>query len=431
MMRFLIISLVFSCLCSVRTASAAAPLSYFYPFVNPYEATVMELPKQFEVRLPDEVPVREFVVRPFPERDIPEVFWYEKGLVCSLAYQKHRAPLVFMIAGSGSRYDIPRMQKLQKALHQAGFHVISLTSPTHMDFVVNASSGLPGIPDVDARDLYRVMEFAYREVRDRIDVSHFVLSGYSLGAFNAAFVAKLDEKEKRFGFRRVMLINTPVSLYDSVSALDRLLVDNVPGGMKNFDPWFHSVFTETMHITESLEPGGLSGESMYRTYKRMQPSEENLAALIGLTSRMNAADMIFTADVMNGGGYIVPKNARLTSTTSLTRYAMVAYQTRFTDYFDEWLFPAYQKKHPELTRKILLERMSLRQLEPYLKSSTKIGLIHNEDDIIMAPGEIDYLQGVFGERALIFPVGGHLGNMFHPDLVSFMTGFLAGEEGSP
>lgn len=427
MMRFLAPMLLLLSLW-LPAPAAAVPQTYFYPFVNPYEATVMELPKEFEVRLPEKVPVREFVVRPFPKRDIPGVFWYEKGLGCSLVYQKHRAPLVFMIAGSGSRYDVPRMLKLQKALYQAGFHVISITSPTHMDFVVNASSGLPGIAEDDARNLYRVLELAYREVGDSIEVSEFLLAGYSLGGFDAAFVAKLDEEKRLFNFRRVLLINPPVNLYDSVLALDQLLVDNVPGGMDNFDAWFRDIFTQTMHISEAWEPGGLSGESMYRTYKRLQPSEENLAALIGLTSRMNAADMIFTADVMNGGGYIIPKNVRLTSTTSLTRYAIVAYKTRFVDYFDEWLFPHYQVKEPGLTRSALLARQSLRYIEPYLKDNSKFGLIHNEDDVILVPGNIDYLQQLFDGRAWIFPSGGHMGNMFHPDVVATMMRFLKGKE---
>ncbi|WP_224982098.1 alpha/beta hydrolase family protein [Geomonas agri] len=428
MKRLLALTLLIVSLIAARPATAAPPQSYFYPFVNPYEATVMELPKEFEVRLPDQVPVYEFVVRPFPNRDIPEVFWYEKGLACSLVYQERKAPLVFLIAGSGSRFDVPRMLKLQKVLYQTGFHVVSITSPTHMDFVVNAASGLPGIATDDAKDLYRVMDLAYQKVRDRIQVSQFLLAGYSLGGFNAAFVAKLDDKEHHFNFKRVLLVNPPVCLYDSVSALDRLLVQNVPGGMDNFDTWFRGVFSETMHLAESWGPGGLSGESMYRTYKRMQPSESNLAALIGLTARMNAADMIFTADVMNGGGYIVPKNVRLTSTTSLTRYATVAYKTSFVDYFDQWLFPHYQKTEPGLTREQLLRRETLRSLEGYLKGSGKFGLIHNEDDIILVSGDIEYLERVFGDRAWIFPSGGHMGNMFHPDVVSAITGFLKGKE---
>lgn len=430
MKRFL--TLVFLMGCVMWTPNAtAAPQSYFYPFVNPYEATVMELPKEFEVKLPKEIPVKEFTLRVFPKREIPEVFWYEDGLVCSLAYQDHTAPLIFVIAGTGSSQDTPRMKKLQKALYQGGFHVISLTSPTHMDFVVNASAGLPGDSLDDARDLYRVMELAYEHVRSKIDVSYFALSGYSLGAFNAAFVSRLDEEKKFFNFKKVLLINPPVSLYNSVSALDDLLVENIPGGMEKFDQWFRNVLAEFSSATNNLERTELSGDFLYNAYKRLPPSEENVAALIGLAFRMNSANMIFSADVMNGGGYIVPKNARLTASTSLTRYAMVSYQTRFIDYFNEYLFPYYRKREPNLTRQAFLERLDLHHLEPYLKNTGKIGMIHNEDDIILMPGEIDYLQGVFGTRARIFPTGGHMGNMFHPDVVSFMLDFLTGKEQRP
>lgn len=425
-------ALIFLIGCMMWTRNAAAaPQSYFYPFVNPYEATVMELPKEFEVKLPKEIPAREFTLPVFPKRKIPEVFWYEDGLVCTLAYQDHKAPLIFVIAGTGSSHDTPRMRKLQKALYQGGFHVISLTSPTHMDFVVNASEGLPGDSLDDARDLYRVMELAYENVRSKIDVSYFALSGYSLGAFNAAFVARLDEEKKLFNFNKVLLINPPVSLYDSVSTLDSLLVDNIPGGMEKFDQWFRSVLTELSSVSNELEHTELSGDFLYSAYKRLPPSEENLAALIGLAFRMNSANMIFAADVMNGGGYIVPKNARLSTSTSLTRYAMVSYQTRFIDYFNEYLFPYYRKQDPNLTRQALLERLNLRYIEPYLKSTGKVGLIHNEDDIILQPGQIDYLQGLFGNRARIFPTGGHLGNMFHPEVVSFMLDFLTGKEQQP
>jgi pimeloyl-ACP methyl ester carboxylesterase len=419
---FLFVSLMWA-----RNASAE-PQPYFYPFVNPYEATVMELPKNLEVKLPEEVPSREFTVQVFPKRETPEVFWYEDGLVCTLAYQDHKAPLIFVIAGTGSSHNTPRMQKLQKALYLGGFHVISLTSPTHMDFVVNASSGLPGDSLDDARDLYRVMALAYEKVRGKIDVSDFALLGYSLGAFNAAFVAKLDEEKKIFDFRKVLLINPPVSLYDSVSNLDQLLVENVPGGREKFELWFRNVLAEYSSVTKEMGQTELSGDFLYNVYKRLPPSEENLAALIGLAFRMNSANMIFTADVMNGGGYIVPRNVRLTATTSLTRYAMVSYGTRFVDYFNEYFFPYRRTRDPNLTRQALLERLSLRYIEPYLKSSGKIGLIHNEDDIILMPGDIDYLQGVFGNRARIFPTGGHLGNMLHPDVVSFMIGFLTGKE---
>jgi hypothetical protein len=416
-----------ACLWCAQNATAATQ-PYFYPFVNPYEATVLELPQAFEVQVPAEIPTTEFTLKVFPKREVPEVFWYEDGLVCSLADQDHRAPLIFVIAGTGSRYNSPLMVKLQKVLYQAGFHVISISSPSHMDFVVNASAGLPGDSLDDAQDLYRVMELAYEKVRPKIDVSSFALTGYSLGGFNAAFIAKLDDEKKRFNFRRVLLINPPADVYVSASLLDRMLVDNIPGGMAKFDPWLRSVLEKLLAVISELGLTELSGDYLYNAYKRLRPTEETLAALIGLVFRLSAANMIFTADVMNGGGYIVPKHARLTNSTSLTRFAEVSFRTSLVDYFNEFFLPYRQQREPGLTRSALLDRLSLRSIEPYLKGADKIGLIHNEDDITLAPGEIDYLEGVFGARARVFPTGGHLGNLLHPDVVRAMLGFLTGKE---
>jgi hypothetical protein len=35
----------------------------------------------------------------------------------------------------------------------------------------------------------------------------------------------------------------------------------------------------------------------------------------------------------------------------------------------------------------------------------------NEDDIILAPGQIEFLQELFGPRAQVWPTGGHMGNL--------------------
>ena len=49
------------------------------------------------------------------------------------------------------------------------------------------------------------------------------------------------------------------------------------------------------------------------------------------------------------------------------------------------------------------------------------------DDVILEPGEIDFFPEVFGDRATIFPYGGHCGNMSYRDNVALMVDtFTAG-----
>jgi hypothetical protein len=144
---------------------------------------------------------------------------------------------------------------------------------------------------------------------------------------------------------------------------------------------------------------------------------------------MSSANMMFTADVMRGGGYITPKNVEMSNSTSLERFGMVGLRTRFTDYFHEYFFPYFHDKDPTLTEPQLIDELTLKHIEKYLRSAKKIGLLHNQDDIIMAPGEVDYLHKVFGDRAQIYPTGGHCGNMNHPDVVRFIVNFFDGQEG--
>ena len=73
--------------------------------------------------------------------------------------------------------------------------------------------------------------------------------------------------------------------------------------------------------------------------------------------------------------------------------------------------------------------ISLRSIEDYLRNSKKITVMHNADDIILEPGEIDFFSDVFGDRATIFPLGGHCGNMNYRDNVAAYGGHIYGRRG--
>ena len=88
------------------------------------------------------------------------------------------------------------------------------------------------------------------------------------------------------------------------------------------------------------------------------------------------------------------------------------------------MLPFFQTRDPKLTFEHLVERASLYPIEDYLRNSEKIGLMHNEDDIIMAPGEIEWLRDVFGDRAKFYPSGGHLGNIAYEENINHMIKFF-------
>ncbi len=379
-------------------------------------------PSIYSAELPAQVPLEEHELTVFADRQIPEIFWYARGLRFGFLPQAHKAPLAFVIGGTGADYDSSKSLILIRIFQKIGFHVISLPSPIHQNFIVNASTtSVPGLITDDAADLYRVMRLAYQQVKDRIEVSAFDLVGYSLGGAQAAFVAKLDDEQHAFNFQRVLLINPPVNLAKSAQILDRLLEDNTPQGIGTFINQLIGMFIGT---TVQQDAPSFTQDLLYTIYKRREPQDESLAAAIGLVFRVTSADMIFTTDVMTKSGYITPPSPPLTRTDSLTPYAEVALRTSFDDYIDDLFLPFFQRREPGVSRDDLIYRTSLRSIEGYLARTKKIGLMHNEDDITLADGNIDYLKKVFGNRAKIYIKGGHVGNLDYRDNVADIIDFF-------
>ena len=96
----------------------------------------------------------------------------------------------------------------------------------------------------------------------------------------------------------------------------------------------------------------------------------------------------------------------------------------FVNYFETVVLPYWQKTHPEDTEADAVRKWSLMGIEGYLRSTRKISVVHNRDDIILGPGDIDFLDRVMGDRAIIYPLGGHLGNMAYERNVDEMLAFF-------
>src|SRR5512133_2599210 len=115
-----------ACLILLPLKSIAADDGYGYPIPGSYEATIMGTPATLMPQFPAKMRSRQLVLDVIPDRKRPPIFFYDTGLRCTFAYQKQKAPLVFLIAGSGASDRSTKSMTMMKALHQAGFHVITL-----------------------------------------------------------------------------------------------------------------------------------------------------------------------------------------------------------------------------------------------------------------------------------------------------------------
>ena len=91
------------------------------------------------------------------------------------------------------------------------------------------------------------------------------------------------------------------------------------------------------------------------------------------------------------------------SSTPLSDYLAVALRTSLLDYFDDMLADNYLDREPGRTRQDLLDRTSLSTIGEWLSRQDRIWLMTNQDDIILAPGDLDELLRLFGPRTQSSP----------------------------
>ncbi|TIH19167.1 alpha/beta hydrolase [Marinifilum sp. JC120] len=404
---FLFLILLIPLLCMVRPVAAE---TVQFPIADPYKATIFGTPPELMYKLkeptkPDEC---EIVIE---DRNIPDIFWYNEKFYYSTAMQEEEAPLLFIIAGTGSEHDSTKMRFLTQLFHEAGFHVVALSSPTHMNFVVSFSKyGAPGYVPHDVEDLYRAIKWIKADLERDYEIRNISITGYSLGALHSAFLAKLDEERKDFRFRRVLMLNPPVSLYTSALRFDSWLS---PENLGNKTPRqviddLIEAFSEIYVHSDIVD---LDDNFLYALSQHTDFSDMDMKAIIAAAFRMSSSSMIFSSDVCLNAGYVVPVNKQLGVGDNLMPYTRVAAAITFNDYVDEYLLPYLQFLKPGSTKGELVRNCDLGSIKEYLSKSDKIFVLGNEDDIILNSADVDFLRETFGDRAILFPRGGHCGNM--------------------
>lgn len=426
----LLAALLGLCLSVSASARVISAEEYGYPITNPFEATIAGTPSQLRADLPQDKDIRQkdysITLRPERAFELPDNFWAVTKMRYRLAWQKGPAPLIFIIAGTGNTYASSQVDALKKLFYGAGFHVVQLSSPTSYDFMVSASRfATPGSSQEDAQDLYRAMQ-AIRARHDDLEVTEYHLTGYSLGGLNAAFVSHLDESRQSFNFKRVLMLNPPVNLYTSITNLDRLVQTQVEG-INNSTNFYDLVLKK---LTKYFQDKGYIdiNEAMLYDFQ-MSPEQltnEQMAMLIGTVFRFASSDMVFTSDLLNRRGLITPIDYPITEGTSLTPFMKRALLCDFNCYMIQQLVPAWRARTGGNSVAQMVNEVSLYSLEDYLRKSTKIGVMHNADDIILGPGDLGFLERTMGDRMTLYPHGGHCGNLNYrvnaKDILEFFRG---------
>ncbi|WP_338972109.1 serine/threonine protein kinase [Fusobacterium vincentii] len=399
--------------------------SYNFPIDDPYSATIIGSASMMTEGVSENIPLKVYEIQIKDKKDIPDVFWYASKFKFSFSKQKNKkAPLIFVLAGTGSDYSTTRVKFMQRIFHDAGYHTIAISSQMSQQFMISASSNsVPGLLLEDNEDIYKAMKLAYNKIKDQVEVTDFYIMGYSLGGSNAAVLSYIDEKEKAFNFKRVFMVNPPVNLYDSAVKLDKYLDDYTGGKSAGIEKLLNTTLAKIKGGLTS-EYANIGADTIYNIVKGDILSDSEKKAYIGLAFRLASTDLNFISDFITKSHIYTKNPEKVDKYTNMKEYFKAVNFATFEDYVNKIGFPYYKKYNKDLTTEDLKEKASLKVIEDYLRTSPKIAAVTNADELILNEKDFAFLKDVFKDRLIIYPKGGHCGNMFYKENVDIMLKFI-------
>ena len=399
--------------------------SYNFPIEDPYSATIIGSATMMTPGVSENIPLKVYEIQIKDKKEIPDVFWYASKFKFSFSKQKNKkAPLIFVLAGTGSDYSATRVKFMQRIFHDAGYHTIAISSQMSQQFMISASTNaIPGMLIRDNEDIYKAMKLAYNKIKDQVDVTDFYIMGYSLGGANAAVLSYIDEKEKAFNFKRVFMVNPPVELYDSAVKLDKYLDDYTGGKSAGIERLLNTTLARVKGGLTS-EYANIGADTIYNIVKGDILSDAEKKAYIGLAFRLTSNDLNFISDFITKSHVYTKNPDKVNKYTNMKEYFKAVNFATFEDYVNKVGFPYYKKYNKDFSIEDLKREASLRVIEDYLRTSPKIAAVTNADELILNEKDINYLKDVFKDRLVIYPKGGHCGNMFYKENVDVMVKFV-------
>jgi pimeloyl-ACP methyl ester carboxylesterase len=340
--------------------------------------------------------------------------------------QSKPAPLAIVISGTGSDGNTTKLSLLRAALYGAGYHVLTMPSPTFPGFIVSTSStGVAGDLIQDGRDLYAAMQQVIAHLPKEIEITHVDILGYSLGGANAAVVKSIDATEGKLKIQRAVMINPPVSLFTSIGRLDKLFAVSI-GGDAGIERLYQKLYAQLANLYRSSEAVQIDENFLLGAAGAVLRTDSEFSAAIALTFRIALVNMFFAGDLYAGTGVVVDPKHLPRVGDSLENTQRILRTKPFSEYFAKVFAPYYLKHRANSTSESLIADNRLDIIGDALRNNPNYYAQTNSDDLILDKSEQEWLKTTMGNRIAVYDHGGHLGNLGDRQQIADMLSMLSG-----
>jgi hypothetical protein len=390
-------------------------------------ATVFGTPPQDIGPLPERVPMLEMEVALPWRQPVPQIFWFDKRLRVWLSAQKKPAPLAIVISGTGSDANTAKLSVLRAILYGAGYHVLTVPSPTFPGFIVSASStGVAGDLLQDGHDLYAAMGEIVAHLPRKVHITDVDVLGYSLGGANAAIVKSIDATEHKLHIHRAVMINPPVSLFATIGRLDKLYAVVLGNGDAGIERFYQQLYAALANVYRASGRVELDEDFLLGAAAAVLKTDRQFSAAIALSFRIALSNVFLAGDMYSGAGVVTDPAHPPKVGDSLEETAQILRSKTFAEYFTRVFAPYYLKRLTNATVDSLIAQNRLDVIGDQLRTDPDYYCLTNSDDLILDHAELGWLEKTLGTRIAVYDHGGHLGNLGDRQQAADMLAMLDG-----
>lgn len=327
-------------------------------------------------------------------------------------HKKSDGRIMFILPGLSSTRMNSDIIAMAEIYHKQGWTVAIISSTFTPEFISATTNPLPGLIHLDCENL----DNALTAIKEHILTKEYVhnqrlqprvaVFGVSLGAINTLYLAARDFQKK------------------STLKADKFIAVNPPRNPMNALRKLDSCFDIPMQWPEDqrIEKTRLAVQKI--TYAVMNPKLADDVTLdldesrfiIGLNCRMGLMQILFSI-AKSDQKELLQKHLRF---DDIEAFEKDAFAMSYLGYIEKILLPYAQKTGLTKDNNVSMESLEniykLDQLAPHLLPNPKVVLFHNQNDFLLDEGDISWFQATLPKRCFIFPQGGHLGNLFVPQV---------------
>lgn len=354
-----------------------------------------------------------------------------KMLPYSYRMQPGRAPMVFVVPGLSAHRLGDSTLALAEMAYARGFSVAVVSSTLNFEFIEQAGSvPVPGHAPVDAHDVHVALDGIARDLGEQYPerIAERVYLGYSLGAFHGFYIAAEEKRNPGSGlvhFDRYVLLDPPVRLVYGMERLDAFNNVLAPLPPAEREAEVRRILFQAVLVGQKLQTTPNRGaysriDAIDVRHSTLEPGIEmpftNTEAeyLIGLAFRRALQAVLWSSQQREDQGVLLTERRplqRLPAYEEMGDYS-------FTMYMYAFVLPYYRDRVGTVaSAEDLLAKNDLRVVADGLRGNPKLRVFANRNDFLTNDADVDWLIAQVGpEHARIFSTGGHLGNLYKPQV---------------